>query len=124
MYDIVVYKIFCKDVTIQDTYIGHTKHFEIRKMEHMKDTLSSSIKLYEFIRNHGGWNNWDMVVLCSYRCRNRGDASRVEWFWWNKLGGTLNTIRPGINYIKRDMKRLNTILTSYINDIESCLRNI
>lgn len=119
-----IYKIFCKDETIQDTYIGHTKNFETRIIEHMKLSLTSSKKLYEFIRSHGGWNNWNMVTLGSYRCRNRGEASRVEWFWWNKLGGSLNTVRPGMNYIQRDMKRLNIVSTSYINDIETSLRII
>ena len=124
MYDVVVYKIFCKDDTIQDTYIGHTKNFETRKTNHMKDSLTSSNKLYDFIRNHGGWYNWDMVILGSYRCRNKGEASRVEWFWWNKLDGSLNTVRSGIYYIQRDMKRLNLVTTSYINVIESSLRII
>ena len=34
-------------------------------------------------------------ILSSYICKNRGHASRLEWFWWNKIGGSLNYTRPG-----------------------------
>ena len=112
-----IYKIYCKDETVVDIYIGHTTNFEKRKMDHMLETETSHRKVYGFIRNHGGWDNWKMIILSSYICKNRGHASRLEWFWWNKIGGSLNYSRPGINYIMRDMKKYSDF-TSYINNIE------
>ena len=117
----IIYKISCKDETISDIYIGHTTNFENRKLKHKQRSIKGSTKLYEFIREHGGWDNFEMIILETYTCKNRGHASRLEWFWWNKLGGTLNSISPGMNYIRRDMKRNNIDSISYINYMEfSC----
>ena len=113
-----LYKICCKDETVQDMYIGHTINFEKRINSHMNNCKTSLTKVYEFIRNHGGWDNWNMVILGKYKCKNRGQAARIEWFWWNKLGGSLNSVSPGMNYIRRDMLRNNIDSTSYVDVIE------
>ena len=113
-----LYKICCKDETVQDMYIGHTINFEKRINSHMNNSKTSLTKVYEFIRNHGGWDNWNMVILGKYKCKNRGQAARIEWFWWNKLGGSLNSVSPGMNYIRRDMLRNNIDSTSYVDVIE------
>ena len=57
------------------------------------------------------------------------DASRIEWYWWRKYSDvktiwdkdtkTLNTCRPGINYVKRDMKKYNhDNIDEYISNLE------
>jgi hypothetical protein len=116
-----IYKIQCKDETVEDMYIGHTTNFEKRNICHMIETETSITKVYKFIRSHGGWDNWNMIILANYTCKNRGHASRLEWYWWNKIGGSLNYTRPGINYIMRDMKK-HADFTSYINDMELLCR--
>ena len=50
-------------------YIGSTNDFEKRKSSHMsiyKNEISRkyNIKLYTFIRENGGWDNFDMVKIC------------------------------------------------------------
>jgi hypothetical protein len=116
----VIYKISCRDETVQDVYIGQTTNFERRKWFHARDSITSSTKLYEFIRAHGGWDNWEMNVLCTYTCKNRGQASRLEWIWWTRLGGALNTVVPGSHYIRRD-KRKHEDFEKHIHDLEvSC----
>jgi hypothetical protein len=52
-------------------------------------------KLYDFIREHGGWSNWKMERIREYpHC--------VEWYWWNRLGATLNSLKPGNPREKKD----------------------
>lgn len=118
----IIYQLTCKDESVCDTYIGHTTNIERRILDHCKDSLTRCIKLYDCIRSHGGWDNWYMNILGTYSCKNLGQASRIEWYWWNKLGGTLNTVRPGVNYIKRDMRLHDLTSTSYIEYMEYACR--
>ena len=116
--NVVVYKIYCKDVTVSDVYIGHTTNFYSRKKCHEKSCTTSSAKVYVFIRDHGGWDNWCMDMLEKYTCKNRGQSSRLEWLWWTRLGGALNSHTPGINYIRRDIKKYLTDFEKYIHELE------
>jgi hypothetical protein len=117
----VIYKICCKDETVTDTYIGHTTNFDRRKLEHIQSCKLSPMKVYEYIRNHGGWDNWDMVILEKYTCKSLGHACRLEWIWWNRLDGSLNSHAPGTSYIKRDQRR-HTDFDTYIHEMELACR--
>jgi hypothetical protein len=119
----IIYQLCCKDETVTDTYIGHTTNFKRRIEEHCKDSKIRELKLYVCIRAHGGWDNWNMNILGTYSCKNLGHASRIEWYWFNKLGGTLNSLRPGMNYISRDMRRNNLKSTTYIDYLEYVCRH-
>ena len=56
----------------------------------------SNIKLYEFIRSHGGWGNWKMEIIKQYPLTTtKQDLDRLEWYWWKTLGGELNSMKPG-----------------------------
>jgi len=92
------YKIVCKDENIKDIYVGKTtnlkerirKHKEVCNNENHKDY---NIKLYEFIRNNGGFDNYIFVELeKDYYCDK--DSSIRERFWINELKATLNKIIP------------------------------
>lgn len=101
-----IYKIVCKDSTIHEQYIGQTINFDNRRCSHFISCAwgkqDTSIKLYDFIRRHGGWFNWKMsIIRCYPYCDNKNDLDRLEWYWWKTLGGTLNSKKPGsfnINY--------------------------
>ena len=103
--NVIMYKISCKDERVYDIYVGQTRKFENRKMYHEVDSESSSIKLYEYIRKHGGWNNWNMSVLSEYSCTFI-ESLQIEWFWWNKLGATLNTVTPGHKHVSNNVDEI------------------
>jgi hypothetical protein len=103
-----IYMISCKDYTVDDVYVGQTRKFENRKMYHERDSQTSSLKLYECIRTHGGWDNWDMIVLSEYTC-NFIESLQIEWFWWNKLGATLNTVVPGHKHISDKIVKIESV---------------
>ena len=48
---VCIYKICCKDISINDIYVGHTTNFEQRKNSHKRscETLNKNIRLYNFI---------------------------------------------------------------------------
>lgn len=124
----VIYKIHCKDPTISKVYIGQSIKFNERKHTHIfDDHKQHSPKLYDYIQLNGGWDNWEISILGTYKCNSRGHASHIEWYWWKKYSDvktiwdkdtkTLNTIRPGINYVKRTMKKHDNI-DEYISNLE------
>jgi len=92
----VMYKIVCNDLSIKDCYVGHISDFRKRKYNH-KNTCNNNIskfKVYQFIRVHGGWENWTMVMIEQYPCNNVLEASRRERYWVEQLNATLNTCVP------------------------------
>jgi hypothetical protein len=98
----IIYKIVCKDLTITDLYIGSTTNFIKRKAMHKRNALNlthkdSSFKVYEMIRNNGGWDNWDMVEIEKYPCIDGNEARARERYRYEELMPTMNTIRPKIS---------------------------
>ena len=58
-----IYKICCDDLP-EFIYIGSTKAFRQRKNDHKKTyNKGDTKKLYNTIRENGGWDNWRMVIL-------------------------------------------------------------
>jgi hypothetical protein len=76
----IVYQIRCKDVNILDDYIGHTTNFTKRKNYHKTacKSMSSSLPIYKIITINGGWENWEMVELGVYNCKNSAEAKQME----------------------------------------------
>jgi len=94
----IIYKIICKDKNISNTYVGLTINFEKRKRIHELDCNNfKKAKLYDFIRENGGWNNWEMIILEKCCCQNRKDAGIREKYWYEKLNANLNKNYPSRN---------------------------
>ena len=95
----VMYKICCKDTNITDIYVGHTTNIK-RRIKHHKDNCKYPdnkhyhLKVYEFIRNNGEWNNWDIIVLEEYPCNSHLDAIIKEREYYETLKATLNSYYP------------------------------
>ena len=49
---------------------------------------------YLFIREHGGWSNWDMVLVDTVDVSNRLEGHRKEREYIERLGATLNKQTP------------------------------
>jgi hypothetical protein len=50
--------------------------------------------VYEFIREHGGWDNWDIVLVEKYPCVDNMELQQRERYWYDELKSSLNTRRP------------------------------
>ena len=69
----IIYKITCKDPNVTDIYVGYTTNFIQRKHSHKQSctnikSTNYKCKLYEVIRNNGGWNNWQMEIINIFNC--------------------------------------------------------
>ena len=93
------YKICCRDLDITDIYVGHTTDFRKRKWSHKSACENTSsnrhnLPVYRFIRDHNGWNNWDMILIEIRSCDNALDAKKVERNYIEQLKATLNKAIP------------------------------
>jgi len=98
--DTTIYKIYCKDETITDIYVGHTTNFHVRKYQHKNscnNSKNNNIKIYKTIRENGGWNNWNMVEIAKYNCKNSTEARIKEQEHYEILKASLNSYPPYIN---------------------------
>ena len=93
------YKIVCKDPAITDCYNGSTCSLKDRKSEHKKrcnnpNSDKYNFKVYRFIREHGGWDNWTMIQLELYPCNSKPELVLRERHWFDLLKPTMNTYSP------------------------------
>ena len=97
----VIYKICCKDPNIKDIYVGSTTDFITRKSQHKRSCNNSINKsynyyVYQFIRENGGWKNWQMIMIKKYtKCDSKLRCLKKERRYVEKLNATLNSNIPG-----------------------------
>ena len=95
----VIYKICCKDVNIKNIYIGSTTNFRGRKRQHKcacnnENDKSYNYYVYQFIRNNGGWNNWDLIEIEKYEATDIHNLLSRERHHIEELKASLNKSIP------------------------------
>ena len=98
----IIYKIVCNDLIITDVYVGHTTNFIKRKAHHKSNCNNINRKEYNFkiynsIRNNGGFENWSMIEIEKYPCNDINEASARERYYYELLNANLNTNCPARN---------------------------
>jgi hypothetical protein len=95
----IIYKIYCIDDTIVDTYVGHTTNFYVRKYQHKNacNNLKNVLKIYKIIRENGGWDNWNMIEIAKYNCNDSTEARIKEQLHYEELKSTLNSCPPYVD---------------------------
>jgi len=100
-----IYAIVCKDTTIAEVYVGSTNNLERRIWEHKSNCCNKNrnkynLKVYQFIRDNGGFDNFKFIVLEHYK-GEREDLHQLEQVWYNTFPKELllNT-----QYPKRSIK--------------------
>jgi len=92
----VIYKIYCKDETISDCYVGSTDNFNKRCGEHIsncnnENSNSYNYKVYKYIRDHGGFDNFIIEEIIECDEFNRYEC---EVHYFLQLNAKLNTFWP------------------------------
>jgi hypothetical protein len=95
----IIYKIVCKDLNINDCYVGHTTNFIKRKADHKSNCNNINSKkynfyVYQYIRDNGGWDNFTMIEIEKYPCNDKREAEAQERYFLEQLGATLNSFIP------------------------------
>ena len=89
----IIYKIECKDKRITEFYIGHTTNFIKRKYQHKTSCNTSTnlkLQIYKTIIDNGGWDNWEMIELAKYDCKNSKEAKIKELEHYELLKSVIN----------------------------------
>jgi hypothetical protein len=98
----VIYGIYCKDKNILENYIGSTHDKKEREQGH-KDNCNNensdgyNYKVYNFIRDNGGWDNWVFIVIERFPCENETQLRIQEQYHYDLLNPELNMRRPYIS---------------------------
>ena len=93
----VIYKIeHIDDETL--LYIGHTTNWDKRKCEHKHRCNSEksdkhNLKLYQMIRENGGWEMFKMIEVEKYPCNDKREAEKKETEVMKELKSNMNMIK-------------------------------
>ena len=98
----IIYKIVCKDLNVTDIYVGSTSNFIKRKYSHKfscnsENNKKFNFKVYQIIRENGGWDNWDMIEIEKFECADGNESRARERHWYEQLGAKMNIRVPIIN---------------------------
>ena len=98
---------------MKERYLGYTTNWaqcvEYRSDEYDYGSNANS-KLYTFVRENGGWNNWDMIEVERFEAIDGNDARKKERYWIEELKATLNNklpTRSNKEYIEQHKEHLD-----------------
>ena len=91
----VFYQISCKDPANQDVYVGYTTNLVRRKTAHKQGcnnpkSTHYNLKVHDYIRHYGGWDNWRVDIIAFHECINQEDAIAKEKEYIVSHNATLN----------------------------------
>ena len=92
-----IYKIVCLDPKITSCYVGSTRALIQRRYDHKRYCNKPSRKeyndkVYRFIRDNGGWENWKIVTIGEpITCKKRR-AEELAYDKIRELKADLNSI--------------------------------
>jgi hypothetical protein len=92
------YKIVSKNENIKELYVGKTTNFKMRVKDHKRSCYNENrkaynIKLYKYIRENGGWNNFNFIEIEKGEYNDKDSAFR-ERYWVENLNANLNSNIP------------------------------
>ena len=95
----IIYKIVCKDISITECYVGSTCNLKRRKWEHKshcnnENANNYNTKVYKFIRDNGGFTNFEIIEIKKYNCNTQNELELEERKQMELYGGELNSNIP------------------------------
>ena len=117
----VMYQIRCNDPSITGKYIGSTCNFNKREVGHKYscNTINGpryNFKVYTYIRDNGGWENWKMEIISQFPCNSKADKLVEEGRIIRELKPILNMRIPGRtkkNWRKDNPDKVKAFLKKY-----------
>tara|TARA_R110002153_G_scaffold107484_2_gene247582 strand:+ start:1488 stop:2063 length:576 start_codon:yes stop_codon:yes gene_type:complete len=112
----LIYKLCCKNTEIKDIYIGSTTNFTRRKHNHKSSCNNINSKShtqykYQFIRDNGGWDNWDMILIEKVNGNDKLELRKKEREYIEKFNSSLNSL---ISY--RNIKEKKQMNKEYLQN--------
>lgn len=117
------------DLLDENIYVGHTINWNDRERKHKEDCNNSNSKSYnqkkyKYIRENGGWDEWEMLWIEDYPCANKKEATIKEQELMIANDAKLNTYKAfsteeeKVEYLKkyRDTHREEMNMKQKIRD--------
>jgi hypothetical protein len=111
----IIYRISVADYT----YIGSTLDFKQRKSAHKSDCKSKELKIYQVIKDKGGWDNCEMVPIEEYECENNTQARIREEYWRREYDAKMNSIKA----YRTEKEKEDYRKQHYINNKETLIKD-
>ena len=89
-------------------YVGHTTCLDKRKCKHKNACINEkysifNLKLYQMIRENGGWDMFRMIEVEKYSCNDKREAEKRENEVMKELKATMN-MKP--SYVSEEEKKI------------------
>jgi hypothetical protein len=102
----IMYKISPKNDELNFCYIGHTTDFKDRKRQHIRNATNVNdkhynLKQYKAIREHGGWDEWEMTEIEKFTCKSKLEARMREQELIQQYNANLNSCNAYISEEQR-----------------------
>ena len=103
----IIYKLVKNDdYDNANVYIGSTTDFRKRKNNHKRSCNNEkhkeyNSKKYQYIRENGRWNEWNMIEIEKFACNDGNEARAREEYWRCHFNAQLNTKRSYITEVER-----------------------
>ena len=110
-----IYKLCIKDGSMDECYIGSTVNPKERKRAHKnscdnENYYKYNYRVYKFIRENGGFENWDLHILEKIKFDERIELLKCERKWVEKIKPELNNAVPSrttLEYRKENREEIN-----------------
>ena len=88
-------------------YVGHTTNWDKRKCKHKFNCYAEksghyNLKLYQMIRENGGWEKFRMIEVEKYPCNDKREAEKRECEVMKELKATMNSMK---SYLSDEEKK-------------------
>ena len=96
----IIYKLCHQnDLENNNIYVGSTTNFRNRKNRHKTSCCNEKDKnynfnVYQFIREHGGWEQFVMIPIEVFPCNDKKELEVKERFYIELLKPKLNQVIP------------------------------
>ena len=107
--EVIFYMIKCNDVELTDVYIGSTFNFINRKTQHKTNSFTKPFKIYQYIRDNGGWDNFNMNCVDRRVCKDMLEVRQYEQQLIEQYKASLNSIKSFRKETKQEADHLTYI---------------
>lgn len=128
----IIYKLCHQDdLENNNIYVGSTTNFRIRKYKHKASCINEKKKdyktpVYQFIRDNGGWTEWQMIPIEVYPCNDKKELEVRERHHIELLKPKLNKqipTRTQKEYYNVNKEKILENAKEYYNDNKKQIKN-
>lgn len=92
-----IYQIKCKDINIDDFYIGSSINITRRHRQHKYNSKRPKSKeyhrkVYDKIRKEKGWDNWEIEILLEIDVNGIEELHDIEKWYIQEFSPSLNKL--------------------------------